>query len=62
MKFWGFDFNNRVGRNKIMNCIVCNKKLLKINKYCISCGIERINLDELEELFDNGEFYNDIMF
>ncbi len=51
----GFDFNNRAGRNKIMNCTACNKKLLKTNKYCTSCGTERINLDESEELFDNGD-------
>ncbi len=43
-----------------MNCTACNKKLLKTNKYCTSCGTERINLDESEELFDNGEFHNDI--
>ena len=43
-----------------MNCTACNKKLLKTNKYCTSCGTERINLDESEELFDNGGFHNDI--
>jgi hypothetical protein len=61
VKLWGFDFNNRAGRNEIMNCTKCNKKLLKTDKYCTNCGTERINLDESEELFDNGEFHNDNM-
>lgn len=44
-----------------MNCTVCNKKLLKTDKYCTNCGTERINLDESEKIFDGGKLHNDTM-